>query len=197
MSAPEPAAAANGPAGVELRACELDAVELTALRGQTRELVTLARQRGAELPAMGRVAIASHRLTLRVRPDRWLLLTPPAAPGATAGEWHAAVAGLGVVTDLSSSLTALHLMGVATREVLVRGCRLDLDPNVFQHAHAAATMMAQVNVILMRLGAGMLLLTPATTGQHFSEWLISAGRPFGLVPRESVSFPELCEERLR
>jgi hypothetical protein len=39
--------------------------------------------------------------------------------------------------------------------------------------------MAQVGVIVARLPPGVLLLSPASTAQHFAEWLATAARPFG------------------
>jgi sirohydrochlorin ferrochelatase len=37
-------------------------------------------------------------------------------------------------------------------------------------------------VILVALGSGLLLLTPASTARHFHEWLLAAARPLGFEP---------------
>jgi sarcosine oxidase subunit gamma len=162
-------------------------VEIAALHGRAREIGSIARGRGLDLPALGRLALGSDQLALCVRPERWLLLGPPAFPGATAALWQAACARVGAAVDLSSGLTALHLSGPQVRELLSRGCRLDLDPDVFPAGSAAATIMAQVAVILAALPSGLLLLTPATTARHLREWLISTAKPFGLVLRADVT----------
>ena len=184
MSGPDPVSA-----GVRLASCAADVVEIAALHGRARELEILAGGRGLDLPALGRLALASDQLALCVRPERWLLLGPPAFPGATAALWQAACA-----VDLSSGLTALHLSGPQDRELLSRGCRLDLDPEVFPAGSAAATIMAQVAVILALLPSGLLLLTPATTARHLREWLISTAKPFGLVLRADVTVAALSGE---
>jgi sarcosine oxidase subunit gamma len=151
---------------------ELDVVELAALSGQSSAVVALARGRGVELPALGRVSVHEGRITLCVRPARWLLMSPHASAGAAAGEWHAAAAGIAAVIDQSSALRAFWLEGgPAIRTALARGCRLDLDPEVFPAGHAAATIIVQVSVILVSLAEGILLLTPSTTARHFREWL--------------------------
>jgi sarcosine oxidase subunit gamma len=127
-----------------------------------------------------------------VRPERWLLLSAPAAPAAAAHTWQSLCSGQAAVVELSSALSALLLGGVAARTVLTRGCRLDLDPEVFPPGHAAATIMAQVSVIVAALPAGVLLLTPASTARHFREWLTAVAAPFALAPYTEMSFPELC-----
>jgi sarcosine oxidase subunit gamma len=172
-------------------------VEIAALRGRARDLEKIAERKGIQLPAFGRVAVGPNQLALCVRPERWLLLAPPASPGATAGVWQAACAGCGVAIDLSSGLSALHLAGPAAREMLVRGCRLDLDPAVFPPGRAAATIMAQVSVILASLASGMLLLTPSSTSRHFREWLTSTARPFGFMPRSDLAVAVLSGDEWR
>lgn len=189
MSGPESVSA-----GVRLASCAADIVEIAAFHGRARELESIAGGRGVDLPALGRLALASDQLALCVRPERWLLLGPPAFPGATAALWHAACARVGAAVDLSSGLTALHLSGPQVREVLSRGCRVDLDPDVFPAGSAAATIMAQVAVILAVLPSGLVLLTPASTARHLREWLASTAKPFGLVLRADVTVAALSGE---
>lgn len=176
-------------AGVELETCQTDIVEIAALRGRAGELQTIACNRGLPLPALGRATITADQLALGVRPERWLVLSPPAAPGASAQLWQGACAGAGVAVDLSSGLTALQLSGPAARDVLARGCRLDLDPGAFPVNAAAATIMVQVSVILAALPSGLLLLTPASTAQHMRGWLAATAKPFGLMPQSDLTRP--------
>jgi len=179
VSAPE--------SGIRLASCAVDIVEIAALHGRARELENIAGARGLELPVLGRVGRATDQLALCVRPARWLLLAPPAHSGATATLWQAAGARVGAAVDLSSGLTAWHLSGPQVRDVLARSCRLDLDPQVFPPGSAAATIMAQVAVILAVLPSGLLLLTPTSTARHLREWLASTAKPFGLVSGADVT----------
>ena len=191
MFAPESRAMRDEVHGVELRRCTADIVEIAARRGRARDLQSLANTRDLPLPAFGRFATAAERLVLCVRPDRWLLLSPCAPAGATVTDWQAACGGIGVAVDLSSGLTGFHLAGPATREVLARTCRLDLDTDAFSAGRAAATILAQVSAILVALPSGLLLLTPSTTARHFSEWLISAAQPFGFMRRPDLTVADL------
>jgi heterotetrameric sarcosine oxidase gamma subunit len=182
-------------AGVELAACAADIVELAALRGRTRELEQAAIARGVQLPPLGRVAAAPEHLVLAVRPERWLMLTVPAAPGSAASAWPVACSGIGAAIDLSSGLAMFHLAGPAARAALARGCRLDLHPQSFPAGRTAATLIAQVSVILAALPSGWLLLAPSTLARHAHEWLASVGRPFGLRPLPDLTLSMLLSER--
>jgi heterotetrameric sarcosine oxidase gamma subunit len=195
VSAPEPPARPEAAPGLQLGRCATDIVELAALRGRARELESLAGQRGLALPRLGRAMGSTDQLTLCVRPARWLLLARCASPGATASAWQAACAGFGTAVDLSCGLTALHLAGPSAREVLVRGCRLDLDPRAFPVGAAAATLIAQVSGILASLSSGLLLLTPSSTARHLREWLAATARPFGFAPRSDRSMAALCGDQ--
>jgi heterotetrameric sarcosine oxidase gamma subunit len=190
VSVPDLAAGA-APPGVTLAAARADIVELSALRERAHVLKALAARRAMALPALGRVVAARDTLSLCVRPERWLLLAAPATAGVTAAHWQESCTGMAAVVDLSSGLHALHLAGPRSREALARGCRLDLDPDVFPAGHAAATIIAQVAAILAALPVGMLILTPASTARHFREWLEGAARPFGLAPGAEVSVTAL------
>lgn len=163
-----------------LSARDRDVVEIAPLPGRAAELQRLIEARGFRLPAVGQVAGTEERMLLCVRPGRWLWVEPRQEAGASAAQWEAACAGVATVVDLSSALKVYALSGSAVSEVLARGCRLDLDPGVFAAGRAARTLMAQVSVILARGDSGMMLLTPATTAEHFLEWLTATAAPFGL-----------------
>ena len=191
MSVPEPSTEPDAPIGVRPARCAADIVELGCYRGNTQGLERIARLRGLALPPPGRFVTAAGELVLSVRPDRWLLMSEPANPGACAADWHQACAGLGIAIDQSSGLCAFHLSGAAAREALARHCRIDLDPAAFAAGCTAATIMAQVSVIIAALPSAMLLLSPSTTALHFYEWIVSTSHPFGVAPRSQVTVPEV------
>lgn len=181
MSAAENAGAREAP--VRLAACASDIIELAALRGRAAQLAALAAAGHWELPATGQLLRARDGLALSVRPERWLLLSQPAAAGMAAAAWMSTCAGTAAVIEQSCALAVLQLSGASACAVLARGCRIDLDPRSFPRGSAAATVIAQVSVILAALGSGLLLITPASTARHLREWLALTGRPFGLESR--------------
>jgi sarcosine oxidase subunit gamma len=190
-----PEAQSEAPAGVTVAEAALDIVELAALRDRLHVLKALAARRGLALAERGRIMATRDTLVLCVRPQRWLMLSPRVDTGLAASRWQEASAGMAAAVDLSSALLALHVYGPNAREALTRGCRLDLDPAAFPSGTAAATVIAQVSAILVALPSGLLLLTPATTGRHFRDWLSSAARPFGLEVRASATVAFLSGER--
>ena len=187
------AAERSAPGGVVLARCEPDIIELGSYVIQAAQ----ARRRvaGVDLPPFGQLAVSGERLVLSVRPGRWLILSERAAPGAAMAVWQRACAGQAAVVELSAGLAALVLAGPRAREVLSRGCRLDLEGEALAVGRAAATIMAQVAVTLAVLPAGWLLLTPASTAQHLYEWLTSGARHFGLAPRPLIGFRDVCGEQ--
>jgi sarcosine oxidase subunit gamma len=185
VSVPEPRARHRGAPG--LAVCSADVVEIAAFRGRASEVESLAASHGVRLPALGEARfVAADTLALSVRPERWLLLSPPVSTGEAVRDAERIFAGLGAVLDHSSGLAAFYLAGPAWREVLKRGCRLDLDPRVFPARSAAATIIAQVPATLAALPRGLLLLTPATTARHLREWLAATAGPFGFASRPDV-----------
>lgn len=186
----------SGPEGIVLAACPADIVELAAFSGRAADLATLADERGLTLPASGGIAARAGRLALQVRPGRWLVLSPRAAPGESAAQWLKVGDGCAATVDLSSALAAFLLKGPLVGEMLARACRLDLAADAFPAGTAAATIMVQVPAILARLTAGMLLLTPATTARHLRDWLMATSRPFGLELAPDTTVSELCGDSL-
>lgn len=197
MSAPETAAAPpSSAAALQLAVCAADIVELAAFRGTADALKDALRALGLTLPSFGRATEDAGRLVLCVRPDRWLLLSTPlpqaetrAGDGSTddaAGRspdqaWQAAVGAAGAAIDQSSGWSLLRLAGAAWREVLARGCRLDLRSPALADGAAAATTMAQVPVVIVTRAMSVLLLTPSSTAQHLCEWLAATAAHDGFV----------------
>jgi heterotetrameric sarcosine oxidase gamma subunit len=196
VSAGEVRLADGGHVGVRIAECAADIIELAAYRGQATALVALAAQRAVRLPALGHVERAAAGLALAVRPGRWLLLFAPAEPASLARSWQRSSSHCAAVIEHSAALSSFHITGEATREMLKRGCRLDLDPAVFPPGTAASTIMAQVPVTLAALGGSVLLLAPSSTARHVREWLMATARPFGLGPLANASVALLSGESI-
>jgi sarcosine oxidase subunit gamma len=184
----------GGSAGLTCASLAADIIELAALRDRTHVLRALGARRGLSFPEVGRIATIRETVLLCTRPERWLVLTAAGPPGAALSLWREACAACAAPVELSSASTALYLAGPAVREVLARGCRLDLDGAVFATGSAASTHIAQVPVTLAALPAGWLLLTPSSTARHFREWLTATAGPFGLASRTGVTVGTLSGE---
>lgn len=191
MSGPDRHRDAGGTVGVRCAHVMADIVELAARRDGAPALLAMTGPRAWSLPGFGQSAATAGRISICVRPERWLLVHARGPAGASAADWERAVGNDAGIVDLSSALTVFRLSGATVREMLARGCRLDLDPGAFAPGQAAATIMAQVSVILVALSSGMLLLTPSTTARHLSEWLAHTAAPFGFEAEREIAFHEI------
>ena len=188
MSAPDPILPAHSstvpktrttPGAVRILPIACDVLEIAAFQTREADTIAAAHTHGLELPPFGRAQVSGARLALSVRPNRWLILGPATPPGRALAAGPPLPAELAAIIDQSSGLAAFYIDGPATREVLARGCRLDLDATVFPPFAAAATLIAQVAVTLVALEDGILLITPSTTARHFADWLKTSAAPFG------------------
>lgn len=106
---------------------------------------------GGSLPRTPNTAATTVNGTtlLWLGPDEWLV-NGPAEEGAALeetlrgrldGRHHA-------LTDVSAMYATLALTGPLAREVLMKGCRLDLHPRAFKPGTCVQTSLAKANVIL-------------------------------------------------
>jgi sarcosine oxidase subunit gamma len=75
----------------------------------------------------------------------------------------------------------LRISGPHTRELLAKGCSLDLHPRVFRTGHCAQTSLAHVGVLLHLpdAGGGIDLYCSRSYAQHLWHWLSEAAGEFG------------------
>lgn len=148
-----------------------DLVEVVARRGRHRDLVYAARARELLLPTVGEATWSDTFVTACTRVDRWWIIGPTRPPAKTAARVAGMLGSGAIVVDQSSGYETVDLIGNDWRSALASGCRLDLDKEIFRPGHAAATTIAQVNVVLIPHPSGLLVLVPTTYAQHFREWL--------------------------
>ncbi len=81
-------------------------------------------------------------------PDEWWVVTPGDGP-AMADKLRAALAGQkAAVTDVSESRTCIHVCGDRARDLLSKGCPLDLHPRVFAAGRCAQSLCAKAMITL-------------------------------------------------
>jgi sarcosine oxidase, subunit gamma len=82
-------------------------------------------------------------------PDEWLLQsTSSRSPGAECRLRPAIGSELAAVVDVSSGYAVLELTGPRVREVLRKGCPLDVHPRVFRVGQCAQTHFFKAGIIL-------------------------------------------------
>ncbi|MGB3484942.1 MAG: sarcosine oxidase subunit gamma family protein [Mycobacterium sp.] len=89
----------------------------------------------------------------------------------------------GAAVDVSAQRTTLRLQGVHARDVLAKGCSLDLHPRVFSPGTAAQTMLGLAAAVLIPLddtGSDYQLLVRSSFARYVADWLLDATEEFGV-----------------
>ena len=114
-------------------------------------------------------------------PDEWLVVAEESADiggilGAIVAGRHAAV------SDVGESRTILNLSGSRARDVLAKGCALDLHDRVFTIGQCAQTMLAQAHVILHQTSDAPTyqIYIHRSFAEHLWNWLEDASAEYGM-----------------
>ena len=152
--------------------------------GDTDALAAVHRVLGVHLPITpNTTAAADALLVIWLGPDEWLLLADCDDAGLLVAELQAELAGHVVsVVDISASQTVIRLRGHNTRDVLARGCALDLDPAVFQPGACAQTLLARAQVLLVAADSAPTIdvIVRRSFAPYVAAWLEDAGSQHGL-----------------
>ncbi len=119
------------------------------------------------------------RMFLPLSPNQWLVVGD--GDGGTQAEvLRESVRGVAHVTDQSHGRCCFLVRGPRARDVLAKGCRLDLHPSVVAPGFCAQTTMAQVGVLLHLRDArpSFALLVPSGFARAFWQWLGEAAGEF-------------------
>jgi heterotetrameric sarcosine oxidase gamma subunit len=109
-------------------------------------------------------------------PDEWLVLSQADATVVAAELREALAADPGSVVDLSANRTTLELSGPAARQVLEKGCPLDLHPRAFGSGQAVSTTVGPVAVLLWQVDdtPTYRLFPRSSFADYLARWLIDA-----------------------
>jgi sarcosine oxidase subunit gamma len=115
-------------------------------------------------------------------PDEWLVTSTTEAPEDLEARVRAAVLPLGgSATDVSAQRIGLRLTGARVRDVLAKGCSLDLHPRVFGRGSSAQTSLGQAGVVLLALsdaGDDHVVLVRSSFAGYLADWLLDAALEF-------------------
>ena len=138
---------------------------------------------GTRLPTTPNTWVASAaERAIWLGPDEWLLTSTAHLPEELTGRAREAVRALGgVVTDVSAQRIGIRLTGRRARDVLAKGCSIDLHPVVFGRGRAAQTSVGLAGVILLAMsdaGEEFLLLVRSSFAGYLANWLLDAAEEF-------------------
>jgi sarcosine oxidase subunit gamma len=124
------------------------------------------------------LAPAAHKV-LWLGPDEWLVLTQEGGEGALAQALRQAAGdGFATVVELGSGQTVIEISGARAREVIAKGCPLDLHPRAFGPGRCAQSRLARTLVTIAQLDDAptFALIVRRSLADYLWQWLLDACR---------------------
>ena len=183
-----------GAAGVRLAEKTLPAA--VNLRGNPQDEAFLGALRGVlelDLPLQPDTVSSSASLAvLWLGPDEWLAVqhdATPAASSTSAARLREALAGQHTsVVEVGEQYCCIAVAGEKAREVIMKGCPLDLHPRVFGGVgHCAQSHLSKTAIILQQVNPGedgepaFELYTRRSFADYLWRWLEDAAREYGVA----------------
>ena len=117
-------------------------------------------------------------------PDEWLVITPAAGAAKLADRLQRATSNTHAsVNDISGGQVALDLQGTKCRDLLAKGCTLDLHPNVFAVGDCAQSGLAKANVLLALIDdkPTFTIVVRRSFSDYLCRWLAHSGADEGIA----------------
>ena len=183
-----------------LRICSRDASARTALRRSNYRsgAVPSPRSRAAsvrmqqlraaihgafelDLPRPGSSSANDLATAIWIAPETWLILRDGSQGDDLTRELAAACGEAASVVDQTWGKSIIRISGARARDVLAKGCRIDLHPRVFGPGKSAVTPIAHIHAVLTQIDATPTfdLIVPSTLARDFVEWLRLSAAEFG------------------
>jgi sarcosine oxidase subunit gamma len=130
------------------------------------------------------VIVAGNITVLWLGPDEWLVVTPDGQEAELVERINDALAGQHfAVSDVSDSRAIIGLTGVHARDVLMKGCSLDLHPRVFNAGNCAQSSLARCHMLLHQINE--IPTYDVYVHRSFSDyawrWLEDAAHEYGVA----------------
>jgi sarcosine oxidase subunit gamma len=116
-------------------------------------------------------------------PDEWLVVAPEAEGAGLLRELGKALGGHHAsVVDVSAARGVLRLSGLRVREVLAKGCRLDLHASVFKPGQCVQTALARALVLICAVDETPIfdLYVRPSFAHYTTHWLLDAMAEYAL-----------------
>ena len=183
LDAPRESRAAEPAVTVTIRG-DLGHINLRGRASDDGFLQVVERELGQALPVEPNTFSAGEHRVCWLGPDEWLLVTPVAGAADLAQRLDSALSSShAAVNDISGGQVALLLEGPGCRDLLARGCTLDLHPRVFQVGDCAQSGLAKANVCIALVDdtPAFMVVVRRSFSDYLCRWLAHARRDKGLV----------------
>lgn len=137
---------------------------------------------GRELPSAVGTTLSGPMRVLCIAPGEWLIVSYEHQASVLRENIEPDLLQQGLtLVDLTDGLAGLEVQGSAAREVLSKGCGLDLHPRSFPTGRCARTRFAQIPVVVDCLDEPprFELYVARSYFSYLRLWLIDAAAEFG------------------
>ena len=152
------------------------------LRGSSQNpefLATTARVLGQELPVIANTMTLNGHRVYWLGPNEWHIVTAMDNTPGLVMQLREALHGLHAsVSDLSGGQIVMQLSGPHVRDVLAKGCTLDLHPDEFKAGASAQCGLAKASVLIGLVDASPVfqIVVRRSFADYIARWLEHAAR---------------------
>jgi len=139
---------------------------------------------GQALPVEPNTVSTGQHHVCWLGPDEWLVVTPVGGAAELAARLEQTLDSMhAAVNDISGGQIALTLRGPTCRELLARGCPIDLHPREFKPGDCAQSGLAKANILISLLDDAptFMLVVRRSFADYLCRWLAHAGGDAGIV----------------
>lgn len=193
MSAPEPASllsahmqpgrfGAEGDTPIQLSERRAAIAQVMARKGQDSALRAAFKSTlGFDLPGPGSSATSGSTTAIWIAPETWLILRQESQGDELIRELTSACGATASIADQTWGKSVVRISGARARDVLAKGCRIDLHQRAFGPSNSAVTPIAHIHAALLQVDAAPTfdLIVPSTLARDFVEWLRLGAAEFG------------------
>ncbi len=151
-------------------------VQLFAKNGMAGELARIL----DIVSGPGQASFTASFTAFPLSPGQWMLVSEAYEGDDFGQETAKKIAGLGYLSEQSDSRVCIRVSGLNARDLMSRGCRLDLHQNVTAKGFCAQTQMAQVGVLIHQVSDAPAydLYVYAGFARSFWHWLTETAAQF-------------------
>lgn len=176
-------------AGVTLS--EIPHRDMLNLRGRQTDKNFMAASEtslGLALPTDANTAASKRGMdVLWLAPDEWLIVTPAGKSQAAMSKLSNALKPIfAALTPVGEGRTVIRVSGPCARDVLAKGCPLDLHPAAFGPGQCAQTLIGRCDMLLHQTNPGRAeadifdIYVLRSFAEYLWTWLEDAGREYGV-----------------
>jgi len=117
-------------------------------------------------------------------PNEWLILTSPHSEIETVRDLRKALGDIfSAVNDFSGGQTVINLQGRNVRDVLKKGCTLDLHPREFGPGSCAQTHLAKTNALIWQRDSSPSfdIIVRRSFADYLARWVNYAAQEYGIA----------------